>query len=410
MLMSGDFLRVYGALAASALALSVLACDTESAPGATGGATAASGDGAGGNAGSGAGGMGGMDGTGGAGGDVGNGGAPPVIGVWLPFADASKGLSGKLRPIAVGDDGNLFIGSDAPGVYRTQAPGKAIFSQLSMTGLDNTKLSTIAVNAAGTPLLGCWDQSSGGTGPHDMFWFNAAKDRWIASTLPSGASPTRNVTRFLTTKSGTLFAVGGWSPILYQSQNGGVSYQAVDLNTLKPPSAPNLGLLFFIVEAPDGELIIGTEQGGFYHSLDGGVTFGPVDPLAQSPVAQLGVNCYGVGFTGAGEALFSRAFDASGHMMYRRTAQGQFVTADDGLAAYKFNSTSQNSIRAIVTTDSGDNLVATTKGVFRSKDGGPWEPFNEGLPGAPLINNIVAWHNTVYLSLGDTIYVLHTGL
>jgi len=279
---------------------------------------------------------------------------------------------------------------------------------LPNTGLDNMAFTRVDTNAAGEPLIGCWDVNSGGTGPHDLFRFDAATNSWQASSVPSGQDPTRSVSRFANNGTGAALAVGGWYPYIYRSTDGGTSYQTLDLNNFTPAGSPTAGLLFTIVRSAAGELFVGSESVGFYHSTDDGNTWSSVDPTGQSPVSWSG-NSYGVGFTSTGEALFSRMFDATGHLLYRRTAQGAFVTADDGLTAYKFNSSSNDSIRTIVTTDSGDNFIATAQGVFRSKDGGPWTAFNDGLPGVPLLNVIAAQGNTVYLSLGNSIYVLHTG-
>jgi len=327
-------------------------------------------------------------------------------GTWQWFADSSSGLSGNPRPISVGDDGTIYVASSWYGVFKSGPGGTLPFTMLPNTGLDNMNFTRVDSNAAGEPLIGCWDENYGGSGPHSLFRFDATMNQWYPAQLPTGTDPTRSVSRFEKQGANGVFAVGGWYPYIYRSVDSGASYQTLDLNNFTPSGSPSAGLLFSIAEAAGGELLVGSETAGFYHSLDAGNTWSSVDPSGQSPVSWSG-NSYGIGFTSTGEVLFSRMFDWTGHLLYRRTAQGSFVTADDGLTAYKFNSTVNNSIRTIVTTTSGDNFIATTQGVFRAKDGGAWTLCSDGLPSAPSINVIAAYGNDVYVNVWSSLYVLH---
>ncbi len=315
----------------------------------------------------------------------GDGGAP---GAWELIGDFANGLWQWGPYLSAAPDGTIYVARSRVGVYRgTARDGRYVFDLLPTTGLTNVLFSSLGVNDLGEPLLGCWGAMYGATGPGTIFRFNRTTGQWVRSTIPSPGY-TRSASDFLVARDGSVFATGGWAATLLRSTDHGDTFAvAHDFDAERP--GVRYGFLFSVGVGPGEEMIVGAETESFQHSFDNGRTFTAVD---TAPWGARG-NPYGVGFTQAGDALFSRNVDADLTKIYRRDPVRGWVRADLGLAGDDFNHSSVAVwVHNIVLAPWGENFMVTGTSIYRSRNGGTWTSFVTGIDAATyrVVPNAIA--------------------
>jgi hypothetical protein len=235
-----------------------------------------------------------------------------------------------------------------------------------------------------------------------IYYYDEAADRWFPSSVSGRAHPyTASMADFALGPDGALWTCTGWSPYVYRSEDGGVSFVALNINTRVPTNyfpipgsgQATFGRLFGIFVTPSNEVILGTETGGFLHSYDHGETWTSLAPdftdtNSVNPLGRTG-NAKIAGLDRFGNVLCVTpkffAFPDSDswydcRMMTYRPSDAAYGRADDGIEA------GNSSPFRVVTTSAGESFISTTYltngvgGLFRSRTGRTWSRFNDGIP------------------------------
>ena len=324
-----------------------------------------------------------------------SGAAPTPAGSWALLGDASNGLVAVTEHIQIAPNGTIYGTQFHGDVFRGTASGdRFTFEKLPGAGLTNNGYSALGVNARSEPLIGCWAKGHGGNDDQQLFRFDPGKGEWIASKGLSPGRYNRGVSAFHLEKDGSILVIGGYSPSVLQSKDGGDSYALIyDFNTANKVSVGSYGHIFSMERSPTGEIIAGIEVKGFQRSLDGGVSYSPLE--MPGPPS----NTYGVGFTAEGEALLSRNYNVNPIRIYRRTRDGQLVKADLGLEGDDFNHRPRGGVYTILLAPWGENFISTFTAIYRSKNGGRWEKFMHGIEGTASPNAITADARCIYAAV-----------
>jgi hypothetical protein len=204
--------------------------------------------------------------------------------------------------------------------------------------------------------------------------------------------------------TGNVYLAGNLK--VMKSVDNGVSFnQIFDLGTIAAGtgSSGTAGYIYTLRAMPWGELFIGGETKGFYHSTDGGMTWSAI------PKHDKAGNRYDVMWTKDGEVLMSDCADTNGNFMWRFTSDGQYVPAMNGLSAWLFNDQTTFAFN-LVYADSGELFAAAkySKGDTLHHiikwDGSTWMPI-ENFANGPVASVI---HSNSMGSDGSSIYTQAT--
>ncbi len=383
---------------------------------------------------------------------------------WQPWgqvvvAPAPTGSAGA----QLATDGTcLYYSTYLAGVYRATLVSH-FFTPLPLTGFPlwdaNTNASGLAVTAiaatpqgdlviAGSP-VGVQNNTiqfnppGGSANAQPVFyWWDEPNQTWHPAAIAGKSYPyTGNTGNFSIATDGSLWTCSGFAPYAYRSTNGGRSYMALDINARLPasyfplPTAGGLatvGEVFSIAAGWRGEVVIGTETAGFFHSTNQGLNWASLDtnftnPASSSPLGRIG-DARVLGWDRHGNFLLNDPgygqypghtnWDAIPQLSWR-PQDGALLPAATGLQA------NLGTLR-ILTTPAGVSLQFMNQnyqlqgGVYRSFDGLNWSQFNQGSgldqPFAPGLtkalaagNCLTAWSNQVFIAEGTVISSWNAG-
>lgn len=299
-------------------------------------------------------------------------GSSPVIGQWFP---ANGPYAAKVKCICISPSGDVFIGTDGGGVYRSVDNG-ATWTQAN-TGLTNLYIQAIAANPDGTFLYagtqyGIFRSADRGAG-----WTA------ISSSLPSIAMEVQAIVASPNGSGGTgLFAGTKYDGVFISSDNGATWNVVIAGNGL----ADTTNVLSLAVVP--GIVYAGTWADGVFRSNDNGSTWTKVNKGLTDPT----IECLGASPDGA--------------VVYAGTPSGVFSSTDNG-ATWTLHTVPGmfgfiNGIAAIGGGATALTLFAASydAGVFISADSGAtWTAVASGL--ASVYVNTVAAKGTMVLAGAD---------
>ncbi len=397
-----------------------------------------------------------------------------AAGVWLAYAAGAgadtwtnwgKATVTNTSGVAAGfarlatDGTNLYYATTFNGVYRA-ALTDHVFSAMPMTGFpgwsaansNGFALWNVGVSPQGVPVISgspvnvINNSIYAYTGvpnaiPVFYYWDENAS-QWQPAAVTGQTYPyTAYAGNFANAPDGSLWTTSGFASYVYRSTDGGRSYQAFDIDASVPADYFPLingetyfGKIFGVAVAPGGDVVVGSETGGFLHTANNGLSWTSLDPdftnaATLNPLGRIG-NAGAAGFDRFGNVVcnnaeFSMVFPGSANwagvqLIGYRPGDGTYFKADFGLPATPAPG-------VVVTTASGISFTymnqnyARTGGIYRSADGMNWSQFNTGISGLtnqlpPALSNaviaggiITAHGNTVWAGVsGGTIYSFDT--
>ncbi len=237
---------------------------------------------------------------------------------------------GDLPPLQYGsaanrfatDGTNLFYSSVLDGVFRASLADQN-FSALPMTGFpawDPTINSNgfavwnLHVAPHGTLLISGAPVNVTATGINPppasfnnslpvFYWWDETNQLWHPAAVAGKSYPyTASAGNFCNAPDGSVWTCSGYASYAYRSTDDGHSYQAFDINARVPvnyfplPLTTNLtsfGKMFGLVVGWNGEVVIGTETGGYLHSTNNGTNWSSLDPnytnaSSTNPLGRIG--------------------------------------------------------------------------------------------------------------------------
>lgn len=358
------------------------------------------------------------------------------------------------------DGTNLYYATSVEGIYEASIESQ-YFSPMPMTGFplwnasSNPNGFTVAniatssqgrVVISGTPVSITITVSNGITGYNFsstpaltntqpvFYWWDATNQVWQAAAVSGKTYPyTVNVGNFTTAADGSLWTCSGFSPYVYHSTDGGMSYTAIDINAAVPANyfpipctggETSFGRIFSIVAGWGNEVVIGTETGGYLQTTNNGQTWTSLDPNftntnSASPLGRIG-NATVAGIDHHGYFLLensemsvcpAKANWTGVALIGFRPADGSYYNADYGFAGTFVPD------RVFTAASSGLSYTYLNQnyllqgGVYCTLDGVHWSQFNQGsaldLPFPDGYTNveeaggcITATGNTVYIGDG----------
>lgn len=385
---------------------------------------------------------------------------------WHAVNTGLDAIRERSKKLAITEDGVLFVGAYAGGVYRSSDDG-AQWEAVN-TGLTDLSVRVLHISAAGDLLLGThhggvfrtqdngasWQALNGGlpavdvrallaTAEGDLFVgafagsdevspggiYRSTDDgqSWQAVDIGEEDVDVRSLSGVA---SGGLFAGSAGGPV-YHSEDQGESWQAFTMGF-------NHALVIDLFTATNGDIFASVMRGGLYRTRDEGVSWQTVrvDPavkmvnyLAESPAGNLialggsGVflsNDHGdtwrsiadnlqtefgfteVGFTPAGTILVG---DYDG-IIHRTEDEGATWSTTSAQIANTPSQYSSGNVWDFVFNDQGDLFTATYGGgAFRSQDDGKtWQAVNNGLTNLKVDKLARNVNGDLYVSADGSIF------
>ncbi|MBI4549253.1 MAG: T9SS type A sorting domain-containing protein, partial [Ignavibacteriae bacterium] len=303
------------------------------------------------------------------------------------WAQLSSGLSDlRIRTIATNSFGHIFAGTDTGGVFRSTDNGEH-WEQINI-GLPLAYIVSLAITSEGLVLLG--------TSNSQIYRSTDNGDLWAQAYLPSDVAAVRS---FLIAPDGYLFAGTNSGGVLRSSDSGqtwaqvNTGLSTTDIRSLAMDSS--------------GYIFAGGNC-GMFRSMDGGNSWIEVDEGLSSPcISSIAVSLNGYVFgsaivggvfrsTNQGASwtavntgltnvdIHSFVIDSSGRMYAGSTKGGVLRSIDEGKNWTNVGLAS-NYVNTLALAQSGDILVGTMDGIFRSSDrGATWRQMNGGLTNAKV--------------------------
>lgn len=260
---------------------------------------------------------------------------PPVKQAWAEKTNPDRG---PINTIITDFYGQIFIGTDTSGVYKSDDLGETW--QSYNNGLSDKQIICLAFDSSGIILAGSSDQG--------IFRSPILNDQWIHTD-------TLNTTVWSILTLGNGLVLSGSSAGILKSDDQGMSWSLINIPGLQQP---------FITLAinPIGRIYGGTFGHGVLFSDDQGSNWQNTSLTALSVLAL--------------------AVDSEGTIFIGTLSSGTLRSSDNGVTWEKM----ENGILAGYITDieinsSQDIYIATYGyGIYRSLNGGDsWQTFNEGL-------------------------------
>ena len=342
---------------------------------------------------------------------------------WVRWADNGNGVVPGIYPVlAVSHSTHSIYYSyrfpvpDMKGrVYRAdlQDPARA-FTLMSQAGFDlpppvnnpQFNVFSMTTSAAGEPILGLMTAGGYSTTNKLLRW-DAASQAWVQPALfalglsPGALAPNRAIYSLTRAPDGTIWGGHQFSKIS-RSTDGGKSFAVISddyyLN-VSTPGFTGAASINGVVVGPNGWLYAGTEIGGGVYSPDQGASWHSLDafwgdPASPMRAASTLTNCAGIGVAPGGQIVLQggKPNDASVpddqvHMVWIDMVN-KVVKSVVGV---KPGMLGGQDVHKILTTDSGDMFFIDNTvpfqdptygeqgGVYTSKDGLNWHPFNTGI-------------------------------
>jgi hypothetical protein len=210
----------------------------------------------------------------------------------------------QISGFAVNNSNHWFIADRNKGFYRSNDQG-ASWTAIN-SGVTNTFAWSIDVNPATGDLIGSTYSGASGTVPVKFYRSSNEGASWTAISTVALSSATA-LTGCAFPSNGNIVCGGFWAPTpssgAWVSTNGGQSATSVSTST-------NMGTsVYSLATNPlGGDLWLGTEQMGVFHSADNGLTWTQASPADTNVDPANGIrdgNIYGITFDGNGNVLFS---------------------------------------------------------------------------------------------------------
>lgn len=356
------------------------------------------------------------------------------------------------------DGANLYYSTSVQGVYAAPLDSPSFYS-LPMTGFPlwdantNTNgfaVSDIAVSAQGTLVISGTPINiiSNTLGPAAaaftntlpvFYWWDAPNQLWQPAAVSNKSYPyTATVGNFTVAADGSLWTCSGYAPYAYRSTDGGKSFTAFDIDASVPANyfpipftggEMSFGRIFSIAAGWNGQIVIGTETGGFLFTTNNGQNWASLDPCfantnSANPLGRVnnaavaGLDHHGYFLCDNFEMPDCPAKAAWGgvSLIGYRPRDDSYFDAANGLNA-GFTPAS-----VLTTESSGVSFAYMNQnyllqgGVFDSLDGADWFQFNQGNtldePFPPGVTNveiqggcITTLSNLAFIGVGPSIYV-----
>jgi hypothetical protein len=351
------------------------------------------------------------------------------------------------------DGTNMYLSSTLNGVYRADWETRQ-FSRMPMTGFPlwsagNTNgfaIWNLAVTPRGTVLISgnpvtvisnvvasFTPFSITNTAPVFYYW-DESNQSWHPSIISNKTYPyTTSAGNYSIGPDGSIWTCSGFASYAYHSTNEGRSYVAFHIDARVPTnyvplysSGGTFGKIFSIDVTSHHEVLVGTETGGFLHSLDEGQTWSSLDPNftnfgSTNPLGRIG-NAGVLGRDRLGNILLQNTELLGQFPGYSnwtavkvigyRPQDGSYFKAGNGIPTIGLPP-------RVVTATGGESFTFMNQdptlsgGIFRSKDGKHWTQFNDGIPAltlpfAPEITNVVAPGNCI-AQYGPLVFVGDSG-
>jgi hypothetical protein len=210
----------------------------------------------------------------------------------------------EVSGFAVNSGNHWFIADRNQGLYRSTDQGGSWTGINS--GISNTFTWSIDLNPANGDLIASTYAGGSGTSPVKFYRSTNEGASWTPiSTVPLSSATA--ITGCAFPSNGNIVCGGFWAPYpssgAWVSTNGGQSATSVS-------NAANMGSSVYslAVNPVGGDLWLGTEQMGIYHSTDNGLTWTQASPADTNVDPINGIrdgNIYGITFDRSGNVLFS---------------------------------------------------------------------------------------------------------
>ncbi len=342
-----------------------------------------------------------------------------------PWQGITYSAGGSAGAQMVNDGTNLYFSTALSGIWTVPIYDGDQFSEMSLNGFPawdpnvNTNgmaVCSLGLAPQGTLVIGgevvnvvgnTLDYGTTNATSNALpvfYWWDATNEIWQPALIIGKSYPyTVHVGNFYNAPDGSLWTCSGYASYVYRSTDDGHSYMAFDINARVPASyspqpfngtnAFSAGKIFSLAIGANGEVVIGTETGGFMHSLDNGQSWTSLDPNytntnSINPLGRAGDGrvvgldrfgdfiCRGSGFTGGSPAQAQWA-GVTNTFLYH-PADGSYVPIQGILGNYGISEvvTTPNGI-SFSDLNQGTNMLG---GVYISYDGTNWSQFNTNLP------------------------------
>jgi len=262
-------------------------------------------------------------------------------GIWKPVGN---GITDPyILSVTVTTPGIVYVGTFRGGIFRSRDEGKTWQSV-------NAGLKRLEVKA----LMAVDEELYAGTAD-GVYRLHESEDRW--SVVTTGLEDVL-VHALARSSDGTLYAGTSGKGILRFKRNssGWVRLQA----GLKNHEGMIENFIRVIVVNQELGILVGTYDGGVFHSADGGLTWRGISrALPNDSIRGIALVDHGV-------------IVATGNGIFKTVDKGkQWVPVNKGLTS--------PSIQSLIASGDGRYYAGTSAGVFRSDDGLTWIAINQGL-------------------------------
>ena len=335
------------------------------------------------------------------------------------------------------DGTNLYYSSVLDGVFRTPLADQN-FSAMPMTGFPswdpnaNTNgfaVWNIHIAPRGTLLISGSpiNVTAAGINPPPspfnntlpvFYWWDETNQLWHPALVSGKSYPyTASAGNFYNAPDGSVWTCSGFYPYAYRSTDDGHSFAAFDINARVPanyfplPLTTNqfsFGKIFGCAVGWNGEVVLGSETGGYLHSTNNGTNWTSLDPnftnwSSVNPLGRIG-NSVPAGLDHYGNFLLANPEMSnfpgltnwsSVTLIGYHPADGTYFNAANGFPP-------NLGPGRVITLPSGMTYCFLNQGsnnlggVYRAFDGKNWTQFNDNLPVVSLnVGNAVASGNCI---------------
>ena len=244
---------------------------------------------------------------------------------WINWANQPYLPNGGGFSRLAADNTNLYAAYALDGVFISTLAGQH-FEALPMTGFplwdpyENTNGYAVwnihvapqgTLLISGTPIVqttnGIGAPPPGSPGANNtlpvFYWWDGSNQVWQAATITGKTYPyTAGVGNFYNAPDGSVWTCSGFASYVYRSTDDGRSFTAFDVNARVPanylplPGTTNVtgfGKIFGLAVGWNGEVVVGTETGGYLHSTNNGTNWSSLDPnfvslASTNPLGRIG--------------------------------------------------------------------------------------------------------------------------